>query len=226
MAVVRKSNGKVRQCPDARKVNEVTQKLAYLLTLIDGIIARLHKTYFISSIDLKDAFWQIPLDPASRDKTAFTILNRPLYQFTVMPFVLCNAAQTLCQLMEIVIPHHLQDRLFVYLDDLLVTSATFEEHLSLLSDIAERLSKAKLTINVEKLKFIMNEIDYLGFVVGGGKLYVSSEKVRAVTEFPTPKTVRQVRRFLSITGWYRRFIGNYSTSTYRSVEIGEEICMD
>lgn len=211
MAIVKKKNGKIRLCLDARKVNKVTKKLAYPLPLIDGILSRLDKTFYISSIDLKDAFWQIPLDPESRDKTAFTIPGRPLYQFKVMPFGLCNAAQTLCKLMDKVIPHHLQDRVFVYLDDLLVTSSTLEEHLSLLSDISYRLEKAGLTINVEKSQFLMKKIEYLGFVVGGGKLRPNPEKVCAIADFPIPKTPRQVRRFLGVTGWYSRFVKNYST---------------
>lgn len=100
MAVVRKSNGKVRLCLDARKVNEVTIKDAYPLPIIDGLLSRLSVTNYITTLDLKDAFWQIPLEKGSRDKTTFTIPNGPLYQFTVMPFGLCNAAQTMCRLMH------------------------------------------------------------------------------------------------------------------------------
>lgn len=210
MALVRKSNGKVRLCMDARRLNEITKKDAYPLPLIEGLLSRLDQTKYISTLDLKDAFWQIPLDSESREKTAFTIPGRPLYQFRVMPFGLCNAPQTLCRLMHKVIPHHLHDRVFVYLDDLLITTASLEEHLSLLSDISNRLSNAGLTINVEKSRFVLKEIEYLGYVVGEGGLRPNLDKVRAIAEFPTPKTVRQVRRFLGVAGWYRRFVSGFS----------------
>lgn len=211
VTLVSKKNGKKRFCLDARNLNSLTVKDAYGLPIIDGLLSRLSDTHFISSIDLKDAFWQIPLDPSSRDKTAFTVPGRPLYQFKVMPFGLCNAPQTMCRLMDKVIPHQLHDRVFVYLDDLLIISATLEEHLALLAEVASRLKAANLTINVEKSKFCLTSTRYLGYVVGGGRLQVDPEKVDAITSFPIPKTARHVRRFLGMSGWYSRFIPNYST---------------
>lgn len=211
VAIVHKANGKPRLCLDARKLNELTVKDAYPMPLIEGLLSRLDRTKYITSIDLKDAFWQIPLDPESREKTAFAVPGRPLYDFVTMPFGLCNAAQSLCRLMDKVIPHQFHDRVFVYLDDLLVASADFEEHLQLLREIAKRLELAGLTINVEKSKFVLKSIEYLGYIVGDGTLSANPEKVRAIAEFPVPKTVKQVRRFVGVTGWYRRFIANYSS---------------
>lgn len=211
VTLVRKANGKVRLCLDARRVNEVTVKDVYPLPHIEGLISRLDKTKYISTIDLKDAFWQIPLDERSRDKTAFTVPGRPLYQFTVMPFGLCNAPQRMCRLMDKVIPYHLHDRIFVYLDDLLITSATIEEHFSLLKEVARLIDLAGLTINVEKSHFVLREVKYLGFIISDGVLKVDPLKVDAISSFPTPRTVRQVRRFLGMAGWYRRFIHNYAT---------------
>lgn len=132
IVLVRKANGKARLCLDFRKVNAVSVKYAYPTPIIDGLLGRLRATSFITSLNLKDAFWQIPLARESRDKTAFTVPGHPLYQFKVMPFGLCNAAQTLCRLMQRVIPHELSDRVFVYLDDLLIVSENFEEHMNIL----------------------------------------------------------------------------------------------
>jgi len=100
--------------------------------------------------DLKDAFWKIPLEPSSRDKTAFTIPGKPLYQNRVMHFGLINASQTMTRLMDKVIPPDLRNEVFVYLDDLLVVSDTIETHMKVLSAVAKQIKIAGLTLNVEK----------------------------------------------------------------------------
>lgn len=209
VVLIRKPN-KVRLCLDSRKVNAVTKKDAYPLPLINGILGRLNNTTIISSIDLKDAFWQIPLSKESRDKTAFTVPGRPLYHFRVMPFGLCNSPQTLCRLMDKVVPYHLHSKIFVYLDDLLVTSSTISEHLTLLKLVGDRLKLAGLSINIKKSKFFMKEVKYLGFVVGSGGLKTDPEKVEAIRNFPSPTSLKQTRRLLGMTGWYQRFINNYA----------------
>lgn len=213
IVMVRKHCGKARLCLDSRAINNVTVKDAYPLPIIDGILSRLGETFFISSIDLKDAFWQIELDPESREKTAFTVPGRPLYQFARMPFGLCNAAQTMCRLMDRVIGQELRDFVFVYIDDLMIVSADFETHIKRLRSVAECLRKANLTINVQKSKFAMKEVKYLGYIVGNGCLKTDPEKIQAIANFPQPKTVRQLRRFLGLTGWYQRFISNFSAIT-------------
>lgn len=167
---------------------------------IDGILSRLPPVYCISKIDLKDAFWQIKLDKDSKQKTAFTVPNRPLYQFTRMPFGLCNAPQALCRLMDIVIPYQLKSHVFVYLDDLLVVSNDFDTHLTDLLEVATHLRKAGLTINISKSHFALKKVKYLGYIVGNGTLQVDDDKVMAIKEFPKPKSIKQVRRFLGMTG--------------------------
>lgn len=142
--------GKNRLCLDARKLNERTVKDAYPIQNIEEIISRLDETYYISSVDLKFAFWQIPLDIDSRAYTAFTIPGRPLYQYIVMPFGLCNTAQRLCRLMDKVIPQELKSNVFIYLDDLLVISADFGRHMDILRKVSECLNKANLTIGLKK----------------------------------------------------------------------------
>jgi len=212
MVLIRKP-GKVRLCLDSRKINSLTKKDAYPLPHIDGILSRLPKAEYITSLDLSKAFWQIPLDESSRDYTCFTVPNRPLYRFTVMPFGLCNAPQALCRLMDIVIPNELRDEVFVYLDDLLIISDSFAKHMSVLAKVASRLRSAGLTINIEKSKFCLKEVKYLGFVVGYGTLKVDKEKISAVANYPPPTSVKQLRRFLGMSGWYRRFIENYASLT-------------
>lgn len=176
-------------------------------------MSRLHDTYYISGLDLKDAFWQIALSDESKEITAFTIPNRGHFQFRVMPFGLCNAAQTMSELMNKVIPAKLRDKVFIYLDELLVVSATFEEHFQVLSKVAACLRSSGLTINLEKSKFCHSEIRYLGYIIGNGQLKTDPTKVEAITNFPQPKTIRQLRSFLGLAGWYRRFVKDFPSIT-------------
>jgi len=125
---------------------------------MEGLLSRLPPVHCISKIDLKDAFWQICLDQESCAKTAFTILNRPLYQFKRMPFGLTNAPQTMCRLMDLVIPYQLKSHVLVYLDDLLVMSNSFGDHLLHLSEVATQLRKAGLTIYVQKSQFCLKRV--------------------------------------------------------------------
>ncbi|GBO99559.1 Retrovirus-related Pol polyprotein from transposon 17.6 [Eumeta japonica] len=208
--VVRKP-GKNRFCLDARKLNQITIKDAYPLQNIDGILSRIDETYYISSVDLKYAFWQIELEPECRPYTAFTVAGRPLYQFRVMPFGLCNAAQRLCRLMDKVVPQSLKENVFIYLDDLLVISDNFEKHLRILTEVAQCLKKANLTIGLEKSQFCFQELRYLGFIIGGGCLKTDPEKVKAIRDIRVPKTPREVRSFLGTAGWYRRFIKDFAS---------------
>lgn len=208
--VLVKKPGKVRLCLDSRKLNTVTKKLAYPLPHIEGLLSRLSDTRFISSVDLKDAFWQIELDGSSREKTAFVVPGRGLFHFKKMPFGLCNAAQRMSQLMDKVIPVKYREYIFVYLDDLLIIAPDFDTHMKMLSICANLLRDANLTINISKSKFCMSELRYLGYVITDGHLQTDISKVVAISEFPLPKSIKQLRRFLGMTGWYRRFIQNYS----------------
>lgn len=208
--IVRKP-GKNRFCLDARKLNKLTVKDAYPLQNIEGILSRIDETHYISSVDLKYAFWQIELDEESKPYTAFTVPGRPLYQFRVMPFGLCNAAQRLCRLMDKVIPQRLKENVFVYLDDLLIISSDFDEHLRLLNEVADCLDRANLTIGLTKSKFCFRQLRYLGFIIGEGMLRTDPEKVEAIRKIRIPKSAREVRSFLGTAGWYRRFIKDFAS---------------
>lgn len=207
--IVRKP-GKNRFCSDARKLNAVTVKDAYPLQNIDGILSRIDQTVYISSADLKHAIWQIELDEESKQYTAFTVPGRLLYQFRVMTFGLCNAAQRLCRLMDKVIPSCLKANVFVYLDDLLIINADFNSHMKMLEKVAECLQKANLTIGLEKSMFCFKQLKYLGFIIGGGMLKTDPDKVTDIQKIKTPRSRREVRSFLGTAGWYRKFIKNFA----------------
>ena len=209
-AVLVRKPGKVRLCIDCRKLNSVTKKDSYPLPHINGLLSRLKDTFFITGLDLKNAFLQIKLTESSKEKTAFAIPGKPLYHYKYMPFGLCNGPQTMSRLMDKVIPSRMRKNVFIYLDDLLVCSPDFQTHMKLLSQVAQCLKLAKLTINIGKSKFCQREIKYLGYIVGNGCLKVDPEKIKSIAEFPLPKTPKQVRRFFGMTNWYRSFISNFS----------------
>lgn len=209
--LVKKSNGEWRFCFDGRALNEVTKKDSYPLPFVDDILKMLANAKFISSIDLKSAFWQIPLDEESQEKTAFSIPGRGLFHFKVLPFGLSNSAQITQRLMDRILSPQLQPKVFVYLDDIIITSSTFAEHITLLSEVHRRLAEANLTVNFQKCNFFRDSLRYLGFVVDSQGLRTSSEKVKAMLNYPRPENTTQIRRFVGMCSWYRRFIPHFST---------------
>lgn len=209
--LVKKSSGEYRFCFDGRPLNEVTKHDSYPLPHIDRILNLLRDAKYISSIDLRKAFWQIPLDEASKEKTAFSVVGRGLFHFTVMPFGLCNASQTQQRLVDAIFGPKYEPKIFAYLDDVIITSSTFEEHVQLLSEVIELLKEANLTINLKKCEFFKTSLKFLGFVVGSNGLSTDPEKVSSIVNYPRPTNVTEVKRFLGLCSWYRRFISNFST---------------
>lgn len=208
--MVKKKNGEMRFCFDGRKLNSVTKRDAYPLPFVNDILNKLRDAKFLSSIDLKKAFWQIPLEPESCEKTAFTVPRRGLFEFTVLPFGLHNSPQTLQRLMDTLLGPRF-DNVFVYLDDIIVASPTIEDHLDTLRRLGECLEEAGLSINFEKCEFCKSSLTYLGYVVDEGGLRTDPNKVKAIVEFPIPRTTTEIKRFLGMAGWYRRFVPNFST---------------
>lgn len=210
---VKKANGDMRLCLDARKLNDVSKKKGYPLPYISRILGRLKGTKYLSSIDLKNSFWQIPLEPSAKEKTAFTVPGRGHYQFTVMPFGLCNAAQTQSQLMDLVLGFDMEPFVFNYIDDIICATSTFEDHIHYLNKISEKLRSANLSINVEKSKFCVPEIKYLGYVLTKDGIGTNPEKISAIINYPSPKTVKEIRQLIGMASWYRRFIKGFSEIT-------------
>lgn len=132
----------------------------------------------MSSIDLKAAFWHIPLGEKSKEKTTFAVLGRGLYEFNVLAFNLSNAAQVQQKLMDKLFGPKFAGVLFVYLDDVIVVTKTFSEHIEVLKEVFKRLKMANLTVNLEKCKFCRPTLKYLGFIVDSNGLRTDSDKVK------------------------------------------------
>lgn len=210
IVIVKKKDGKPRFCIDFRKVNQVSEKDAYPLPFISAILDRLREARYISSLDLKQGYWQIPLDNKSRPITAFTVSGRGLFQFKVLPFGLHSAPATFQRLLDTIIGPEMEPYAFAYLDDIIVLGKTFEEHLYHLREVFRRLRKANLRINPEKCHFCQKSIKYLGHVVSNGSIQTDPDKVDAIRSIPPPSNVKGLRRFLGVASWYRRFIPSFS----------------
>jgi transposase InsO family protein len=207
---VRKTSGKMRLCLDSRKLNEVTAHDPYPLPHLHRILGRLEKSNYLSTVDLSDAFWQIPLDKASKEKTAFVVPSRGLFQFTRLPFGLKNSPMALARCMDRVLEQSWEPNVFVYLDDIVICSETFEEHCLWITKVAKRLADANLTINKTKSKFCQKEIKYLGFILCSEGLRPDPGKVSAILNYKTPTKIKEVRQFLGMANFYSRFIENFS----------------
>lgn len=204
-----KSDGKLRLCLDSRKLNAVSKPDAYPLPYINYILDNLRDARYLTSLDLTAAYWQIGLTERSKEKTAFTVPGRGLYHYNVMCFGLVGASATMQRLMDNLFAGF-DNKVFAFVDDIVIATSTFEEHTRLLEAVREKLKFANLTINMEKSKFCRSELKYLGYVVDKFGLRTDPSKIEAIVNFPVPKDPKEVKRFLGMCGWYRRFIDNFS----------------
>jgi hypothetical protein len=209
--LVKKKDGNYRFCVDFRKLNKVTERDAYPLPYVASILDRLRDARFITSLDIKSAYWQIPMAESSKPYTAFTVPNRGLFQFTRMPFGLHNAPATWQRLVDGILGPELEPYVFVYLDDVIICTDTYEQHMEVLKEVLKRLKESGLTLGKDKCNFCKPEMRYLGYVINSSGLLVDPEKVNAILRIPPPKSVGEVRRIIGMASWYRRFIPNFST---------------
>lgn len=208
--VQKKGTGKYRFCVDYRRLNSVTERDSYPLPLVSETLDKLKDAKYLSSLDIKSAYWQVPIEEASKPLTAF-VCRRGLFQFRRMPFGLHNAPATWQRLIDNVLGADLEPNVFVYLDDVVILSQDFDEHLRILQEVFKRLREANITVSWEKCQFCRPEMRYLGYVVDRRGLRVDPDKVRAMLDLPRPKTATEVRRILGSFSWYRRFVPEFSS---------------
>ena len=208
--MVQKANGDYRMYIDFREVNKLTRKDAYALPHMDSILDKLRRAKYVSKIDLSSAYLHVPMEESSKEITAFSIPGKGLFQFKRMPFGLSNAPATFQRVMDRVIKIEWEPNVFAYLDDIIIATESFEEHLYWLGLVLKRLAEVGLQINREKSEFCCSEVKYLGYVLNREGLKADMSKVEPILEFPTPTKPKQIRRFLGMVGWYSRFIDGFA----------------
>ena len=224
IVLVRKKDGRLRFCIDLRRLNNRTVKDAYSLPRIESILDSLGGAQIFTTLDLKAGYWQVEMAEECKAYTAFTCGPLGFYECDTMPFGATNAPATFQRLMHDCLGDLNMNWCIVYLDDIIVFSDTKEEHIKRLEAVFQKLMAAGLKLKPTKCFFFRNEIEYLGHVVSGKGISTNPKKIEAVTKWPTPKTVYDVRSFLGFVGYYRRFIKNFSkiTKPIREVITGLE----
>ena len=209
VVLVRKKDGGVRWCVDYRKLNEVTIKDAYPLPNIEDCLDTLSGSRFFSTLDLMSGYYQVEMDPKDQHKTAFST-RYGLYEYTRMPFGLCNAPSTFQRAMEFVLRGLQWEIVLIYLDDIIVTGTSVLDHLKNLQDVLQRLEDHGLKLKPQKCKFFQTKVSFLGHVVGEEGVATNPNLVKDVQEWPVPKTRKELQSFLGLTNYYRKFIPNYA----------------
>ena len=210
VVLVKKKDGSYRCCIDYRQLNSVTKKDVYPLPRVNDCLDAMATATLFSTFDLRSSYHQVQVAPQDRDKTTF-ICPRGMYRYRAMPFGLCNAGSTFQRLMDVVMSGLHLDVCLVYLDDIILFSRTVDEHLERLVRLLGRLRSAGLKLKPEKCSLMQKSVSFLGHVVSGEGIATDPKKIETVTEWPVPASVKDVRSFLGLTGYYRRFVKGYAS---------------
>ena len=196
IVMVPKPDGTLRFCNDFRRLNEVSEFDCYPMPRVDELLDRLGRARFISTLDLTKGYWQVPLSEQAKPKTAFSTPNGH-WQYRVLPFGLHGAPATFQRLMDVLLRPH-QAYAAAYIDDVVIHSETWEDHLERLRRVLLELRRAGLTANPRKCHLALSEAKYLGYQVGRGLIRPQEKKVAAILSAPRPTSKTQVRAFW---GW-------------------------
>ena len=221
VVLIKKKDGTPRFCIDYRRLNDVTVKDSYPLPRIDDALDLLGKSLYLSTLDFATGYYQVPLAEEDRKKTAFTTRSG-VYEWNVMPMGLCNAPATFQRVMDVLLTGMSWEMCLCYIDDIIVFSPTFEQHLLDLDRVFNKLEEVGLKLRAEKCAFCKKELLYLGFVLTRDGVHTNPKLISAVVECEAPKDVKGVQRFIGLTGYYRRFVDKFSHIAHPLIRLMRE----
>ncbi|CAF4574062.1 unnamed protein product [Rotaria sp. Silwood1] len=207
--LVKKKDGSYRFVVDYRSLNNITERDCYPLPRIDDTLNRLNGNNYFTKLDLKSGYHQIRIHPDDKDKTTF-VTSHGAFRFNVMPQGLTNSPSNFQRLMYDLLVSSRWDYTLVYLDDVVIFSRTFDQHIHHLNEILSILSSARLQLNPQKCSFVKREIDYLGHTINGQGIRPLQSNIDAILQLPIPSTPKQVHSFVQAANYYRNHIENFS----------------
>ena len=212
----KKDPNTLRMCIDFRALNAATVKDAYPRPRIDDTITSLGVARFFTTLDFRSAFWQIVMKESDRPKTAFAARGG-LYQWTRMPFGLCNATASFQRLMNIVLKDILQapgNLVLCYVDDILIATTTVEQHLEKLDMVFRRIAEAGLKCKPSKCNLMQTKATFLGRIIGEGEVKPNPEMYETLRRWEEPKTKKQLQSFLGLVNYYREIVKDLSEKVH------------
>ena len=210
VVLVRKKNGKLRLCVDYRQLNDITVKDSFALPRLEEIFDCLHGAKYFSTMDIKSGYHQIEVEESHKERTAFTVGALGFFEYNKMPFGLTNSPSTYQRIMQEILGDLNMKICLIYLDDLIIFSNSFEQHLERLQIVLQKLKEANLKLAPEKCCFFKSSVNFLGHVVSGNGLETDPAKIEKIQNWPVPTNHDELRSFLAFVGYYRKFIKDFS----------------
>lgn len=207
--LVKKKNGEERMCVDYRRLNTVTKKVKFPMPLIEEQLNDLVGYKYFIALDLASGYYQMPIKKEHSHYTAF-ITPDGLYEFLIVPFGLVNAPALFQKLMNSVVQKIRPHSIVCYMDDVVIPAKSIEEGMCKLEMFLKILTEVNLTLNIKKCEFFKTEIEFLGHIIKDGTMQAGKAKTLAVENFVRPTSEHEVRQFIGLTSYFRKFIKNYS----------------